>query len=54
MTRVNMRKQDLQGYTGYTVLVGYRWVNRTKTRVNRVYSIHRGLQGIQYYYGKHE
>ena len=39
MTRVNMRKQDLQGYTGYAVLVGYTWVNRTKTRVNRVYSI---------------
>ena len=31
MTRVNMGKQDIQGYTGYT------WVKR----------IHRGMHGIQ-------
>ena len=40
MTRVYMGKQDIQGYTGYTVLLGYTWVNR----------IHKG---IQHYQGKH-
>ena len=38
-----MVKKDIQGYTGYTVLLGYTWVNR----------IHRGIQGIQNYYGIH-
>ena len=38
MTRVNMGKQDIQGYTRYTVLLGYIWVN----------GIHKGIQDIQY------
>ena len=28
ITRVNMGKQDIQGYTRYTVLLGYSWVHR--------------------------
>ena len=38
MTRVNMGTQDIQGYTGYTVLLGKTWVHE----------IYRGIQGIQY------
>ena len=35
-----MGTQDIQGYTGYTVLLGQTWVHR----------IYRGIQGIQYYW----
>ena len=38
-----MGAQDIQGYTRYTVLPGQTWVNK----------IYRGIQGIQYYQGKH-
>ena len=34
ITRINMGKQDIRGYTGYTVLLRYSWVHR----------IYRGIQ----------
>ena len=48
ITRVNMGKQDIQGYTGSTVLLGKTWVYRvySMTRVNTIY---KGIQGPQYY-----
>ena len=41
MTRVNMGTQDVQGYTGYTVSLGKKWVQR----------INMGTQDIQGYTG---
>ena len=43
MTRVNTGKQHIQEYTGYAVSLGLTWLDR----------IYRGIQGIQYDYGKH-
>ena len=36
ITRVSMGTQDIPGYTGYTVSLGYSWV----------YRVYRGIQGI--------
>ena len=49
MTRVNTGKQDIQGYTRYTVLLGYSWVHRIYMGTYIYIYIYRGIQGIQYY-----